>query len=76
MRLPAAKGNFNLNIGWLFLENMKLDFDGKYENPEFISNSHALLFYKNPQQLFQFLQIGADIKIHKLIELEKVSYFN
>lgn len=66
--LTQASGSFNLELIMHFMENMYIDYVGKYINPHYSSQSTVVLFYRNPKKLFHHLSLGGDLKIDRLWE--------
>lgn len=63
-----AKGSLDIELIWQFMENMYVKGVGAFSNAQYASESVLQAFYENPQQLFQYLRVGADARLDHLWE--------
>ncbi|CAG9760349.1 unnamed protein product [Ceutorhynchus assimilis] len=63
-----VEGRANVDLTYVYLEDMCLRGIGNYKNQQFNSSSQVELFYRNPEQAFKELTTGGDLKIDDLWE--------
>ncbi|XP_050313934.1 apolipophorins [Anthonomus grandis grandis] len=67
-KITQAEGSADIELTWLYLENMILKAVGNYKNPIYVSSSQLEMFYQNPDKSFVDVKTGGDLKIDRLWE--------
>ncbi|KAH1029523.1 hypothetical protein HUJ05_002749, partial [Dendroctonus ponderosae] len=64
--LTKVNGSADVEMTWLYLEDMLLKAKGNYQNPLYASSSQVALYYKNIGKDFSELNTGCDLIIDRL----------
>lgn len=67
-KLTQVQASADVELTWLYLENMLLKAIGTYQNLHYNSSSQLKVFYSNPRKEFTELQAGSDLKVDTLWE--------
>lgn len=63
--VTQAKGKFDVEWTWIFMENMAAKVLGSYETRNMSRYLMSQVFYRNPKKAFKQFSAGMDVNVNK-----------
>lgn len=63
--VTQAKGKFDTEWTWIFMENMAAKVIGSYETRNVSRDLMSQVFYRNPKKAFKEFSAGMDVNVNK-----------